>query len=103
MREEKLNNNNFNNNNEGNPMEYIEYMSRLRHALSIVAATIPGVIDFSQSIAEFEKDKDVEIALMSEDEWLILQERYGEVEDKIYQFNPEDEYGMFVQFWDEVI
>lgn len=75
-------------------MEYIEYMSNLRHALSVVVSKVPEVLALIEDRAIEEGDKDLEIALLPDQAWYILQQQYEEIEDKLYQFNPEEEYGI---------
>ena len=82
-------------------MEYIKYMNNLRHALRVISALVPQVIEVAQAAAERERDQDLEIALMPDMAWDILQNKYLEVEDKLYQFNPEAEYGEIHTMWAE--
>jgi len=96
MRKEKLNNIDFNNNNEGLVMEYIEWMNNLRHSLEVVKNVMPEVIRVMQTKADLEHHQDLEIALMPDEAWDILQDNYFKVENKIsrYQFDAEFEYGV---------
>jgi len=75
-------------------MEYIEWMNNLRHAKDVIAAVMPEVIDAMEAHAQHYKHQDLEIALMPDEAWDILQDEYFEVEHKLYQFNPEEEYGV---------
>lgn len=75
-------------------MQYIEYMSNLRHALEVVRKVVPEVMNVAHMKASLERDDDLKIMLMPDDAWLNLQDKYAEVEPKLYQFNPEEEYGV---------
>ena len=75
-------------------MEYINYMSNLRHALSVVASKVPEILNLIENKAIEEGDKDLEIALLPDQAWYILQRQYEEIEPKLYRFNPDEEYGI---------
>lgn len=75
-------------------MEYIEWMNNLRHALDVVKKVMPEVNNVAHMKAALEKDDDLKIALMPDEVWYELQNKYEEVEAKLYQFNPEEEYGV---------
>lgn len=77
-------------------MEYIEWMNNLRHAMEVVKKVTPEIIRVMQMKASLERDQDLEIALMPDDGWNILQDNYCKVENKIsrYRFDAEFEYGV---------
>lgn len=74
--------------------EYIEFMSNLREAFRKVRSVMPEVFELARKRADITKDGDLEIVLLSDIAWDKLQDKYYEVEPKIYQFNPDEEYGV---------
>ncbi len=82
-------------------MEYIEYMNNLRHAINVVASKVPDVLALIESRAIEEGDKDLDIALLPDQAWYILQSQYEEVEPRLYRFNPDEEYGVVRTMWSE--
>ena len=74
-------------------MEYIEWMNNLRHAKDIIAKLVPEILEAIQEKADREQDRDLDILLTDDLVWYSLQKQFEEVEDKLYQFNPEEEYG----------
>ena len=84
-----------------NTQNYIEYMRNLRYAVRVVSSKIPEVIDCIQSRAERERDQDLDIALMPDMAFHILERKYEEVESKLYRFNADEEYGAVHTMWPE--
>lgn len=82
-------------------MEYIEWMNNLRHAMKVVASKAPEIIEVIESKAIRERDQDLGIALMRDETWYKLQKKYEEVEPKLYQFYPEEEFGAVHTMWAE--
>ena len=80
---------------------YIEYMHNLRHAMRVISERIPEVIDVIQSKANRERDEDLNIALMPDMAFHILERKYDEIEAKLFRFNPDKEYGMVHTMWPE--
>lgn len=74
-------------------MEYQEYMNNLRNAFKVIRHVMPEVLEVAKKRAFNTKDGDLNILLMSDDAWLRAQEKYEKVAPKLYQFNPEEEYG----------
>ncbi len=82
-------------------MEYIEWMSNLRQALDVIRKVAPEVDRTIRMKATLEQDQDLKIATISDEAWVSLQDTYLEVEPKLYQFNPEEEYGTVNVLWPE--
>ncbi len=57
-------------------MEYIEWMNNLRHAMEVVRNVLPEVINVAEMKASLEHDQDLEIAIMPDMAWNILQRKY---------------------------
>jgi hypothetical protein len=75
-------------------MQYIEYIENLRYAFKIISSKAPEILELIDSKAKIEADIDLELTVMSDVEWQIRQDTYLDIEDKIYNFNPDVEYGM---------
>jgi hypothetical protein len=82
-------------------MNYIEYMHNLRAAMKLVREKIPQIKEAAEKAYLKERDEDIRIALMSDEEFYKLQTKYEEVEPSLYRFNPEEEYGMVHTMWPE--
>ncbi len=82
-------------------MEYIEWMSNLRQAMAVIRKVVPEVDRVIKTKSILEQDQDLKIITMSDEQWLSLQEKYLEVEPKLYQFNPEEEYLGVSVMWPE--
>ena len=75
-------------------MDYIEYIHNLRAAMKLVASKIPELRETAKQSYYQSRDEDIKISLMSDEDFYNLQTKYDEVEPKLYQFNPDEEYGI---------
>lgn len=82
-------------------MQYIGWMNDLRCALRLLEKHAEEVRVAIHEKAVLERNQDLKILLMSDEQWIALQEKYEDIEPTLYQFNPEEEYGMVHTMWPE--
>jgi hypothetical protein len=74
-------------------MDYIEYINNLRVAFKKISALLPEIEEIAARKALRERDIDLSLISVPDDYWIKRQEAYLDIEDKIYHFNPDEEYG----------